>query len=144
MERRQRPVPYRADQPMLLRIDPAILHMPPPALRVPDYVLPIPPLPEPALALPRRMLGYCANLPLRLPCPLMNARLDRILDEARAALSDPDQDRLADLIAAYVATHAAPIDLGEAELAELKRRHEEPFDPAPEDEVRALFARHRG
>lgn len=74
----------------------------------------------------------------------MNARLDLILDEARAALSAPDQDRLADLIAVYVATHAAPPDFTEAELAELKRRHEEPFDPAPAEEVRAFFARHRG
>jgi hypothetical protein len=45
----------------------------------------------------------------------MNIRLDRILDEARAALSAPDQDRLADLIAAFVATHAAPPDFPEEE-----------------------------
>lgn len=74
----------------------------------------------------------------------MNARLDLILDEARAALSAPDQDRLADLIAAYVASHAAAPDFTEDELAELKRRHDEPFDPAPEAEVRDFFARHRG
>jgi len=74
----------------------------------------------------------------------MNARLDLILDEARAALSAPDQDRLADLIAAYVASHAAPPDFTEEELAELKRRHDERFDPAPEHEVREFFARHRG
>jgi hypothetical protein len=74
----------------------------------------------------------------------MNARLDLILDEGRAALSAPDQDRLADLIAAYVASHAAPPDFTEEELAELKRRHDEPFDPAPEHEVREFFARHRG
>ena len=74
----------------------------------------------------------------------MNARLDLILDEARAALSAPDQDRLADLIAAYVASHAAPPDFTEEELAELKRRYDEPFDPAPDREVREFFARHRG
>ena len=74
----------------------------------------------------------------------MNARLDLILDQARAALSATDQDRLADLIAAYVASHAAPSDLTKEELAELKRRHDEPFDPAPEHEVREFFARHRG
>jgi hypothetical protein len=74
----------------------------------------------------------------------MNARLDLILDEARAALSSTDQDRLADLIAAYVASHAATPDFTEAELAELKRRHAEPFDPAPEHEVTEFFARHRG
>ena len=74
----------------------------------------------------------------------MNARLDTILDEARAALSADAQDALADLIEAYVATHAADPDFTEAELAELKRRHDEPFDPAPEPEVREFFARHRG
>jgi hypothetical protein len=74
----------------------------------------------------------------------MNARLDTILDEARAAFSADAQDRLADLIEAYVATHAADPDITEAELAELKRRHDEPFDPAPEAEVREFFARHRG
>lgn len=74
----------------------------------------------------------------------MNARLDLVLSEARAALSAPDQDRLADLIAAYVASHAAPPDFTEAELAELRRRHDEPFDPAPEHEVREFFARRRG
>jgi hypothetical protein len=74
----------------------------------------------------------------------MNARLDTILDEARAALSADEQDRLADLIAAYVATHADTPDFTEDELAELKRRNDEPFDPAPEHEVREFFARHRG
>jgi hypothetical protein len=74
----------------------------------------------------------------------MNARLDSILDEARAALSADAQDRLADLIEAYVATHAAAPAFTADELAELKRRHDEPFDPAPEHEVREFFARHRG
>jgi hypothetical protein len=74
----------------------------------------------------------------------MNARLDRILDEARAALSAAEQDRLADLIAAYVASHAEPPDFADEELAELRRRHDAPFDPAPDHEVREFFARHRG
>lgn len=74
----------------------------------------------------------------------MNARLDIAIDEARAALSQADQDRLAELIAAYVGNHAAPLALTENELAELKRRHDEPFDPAPEHDVRAFFARYRG
>lgn len=73
----------------------------------------------------------------------MNARLDLILNEARAALSTSDQDRLADLIAAFVASRAELPDT-DAELAELKRRHDEPFDPAPDHEVREFFARHRG
>jgi hypothetical protein len=74
----------------------------------------------------------------------MNARLDLILDEARAALSASDQDRLADLIAAFVASRAEPPDFTDEELAELRRRHDEPFDPAPDHEVREYFARHRG
>jgi hypothetical protein len=74
----------------------------------------------------------------------MNARLDLILDESRATLSAPVQDRLADLIAAYVASHVATPDFTEEEPAELRRRHDEPFDPAPVHEVREFFARHRG
>jgi hypothetical protein len=74
----------------------------------------------------------------------MNARLAPLLDEARAALTAADQDRLADLIAAYVATHVPQDDFTEDELAELKRRHDEPFDPAPDHEVMEFFARHRG
>lgn len=74
----------------------------------------------------------------------MNARLDTALTEARTALSADAQDGLAALIETYVATHASNPDFTEAELAELKRRHGEPFDPAPEAEVREFFARHRG
>lgn len=74
----------------------------------------------------------------------MNARLDTALTAARATLPPEAQDGLAALIEAYVATHAADPDFTEAELAELKRRHDEPFDPAPEAEVREFFARHRG
>ena len=74
----------------------------------------------------------------------MKARLDIILDEARAVLSTADQDRLADMMAAYVASRAAPPVFTRDEMAELKRRHEEPFDPGPDHEVREFFARHRG
>lgn len=74
----------------------------------------------------------------------MNARLDLILGEAQTTLSAAEHDRLADLIAAYVASHAAPPDFTDEELAELKLRHREPFDPAPDDEVTEFFARHRG
>lgn len=74
----------------------------------------------------------------------MNARIDTILAEARTALSPEEQDRLADLIESYVATHSALPAFTPEELAELKRRHDEPFDPAPEHEVTDFFARHRG
>jgi hypothetical protein len=69
----------------------------------------------------------------------MNARLDLILDEARAGLSAAEQDKLADLIAAFVASRAEPPDLTDEEVAELKRRHDEPFDPAPDHDVREFF-----
>lgn len=56
----------------------------------------------------------------------------------------PDaQDQLADLIEACVATHATTPDFTEAEMAELKRRRDGPFDPAPAAEVREFLARHR-
>lgn len=73
----------------------------------------------------------------------MNARLDTAFTEARIALSADAQDVLADLIATYVATHATTPDFTEAELAELKRRHDGPSDPAPEAGVREFFVRHR-
>jgi hypothetical protein len=74
----------------------------------------------------------------------MNARLAPLIDEARAALSAADQDRLADLIEAYLASLTPEPAFTEEELAEIRRRHDEPFDPAPDDEVREFFARHRG
>jgi hypothetical protein len=69
----------------------------------------------------------------------IGAFLNLILDEARTALSAPYQDRLADLIAAYVESHAAPPDFTKEELAELKRRHDAPFDPAPEADVEGVL-----
>lgn len=78
----------------------------------------------------------------------MTIRLDTALTAARATLPPEAQDGLAALIETYVATHAADPDFTDpdftdAELAELKRRHDEPFDPAPEAEAREFFARHR-
>lgn len=74
----------------------------------------------------------------------MNARLDIAMSEARTALSAPDQDRLADLIAAYVGNHTGPPAFTDEERAEIRRRNDEPFDPAPEHEVREFFARPGG
>jgi hypothetical protein len=74
----------------------------------------------------------------------MNARLDNAMNEARTALSATDQDRLADLIAAYVGNHANPPVFADEERAEIRRRNDELFDPAPQHEVREFFARHRG
>jgi hypothetical protein len=74
----------------------------------------------------------------------MNARLAPLIDEARAALSAADQDRLADLIETYLASRVPEPGFTEDELAEIRRRHDEPFDPATDDEVREFFARHRG
>lgn len=65
----------------------------------------------------------------------MSAPLESILDEARAGLSAAEPVELAN--------HTGPLDFTNAEITELKRRHHEPFDPAPEADVRELFARHR-
>jgi hypothetical protein len=74
----------------------------------------------------------------------MTVKLDHILDEARTALSATDQDRLADVIAAYMATRADDPNelLGDAQRAELARRHKSPFEPADPGEVAAFFAKH--
>jgi hypothetical protein len=72
----------------------------------------------------------------------MNTRLDRSIDDARAALSTGDQDQLAELFEAYVASHADALTFTEDELVEIRRRLAEPFDPAPDDEVREFFARY--
>ena len=76
----------------------------------------------------------------------MTVKLDHILDQARTVLSATDQDRLADVIAAYVATRSAdPNDLlGDGQRAELARRHGAPFGPADPAEVEAFFAKHGG
>jgi hypothetical protein len=74
----------------------------------------------------------------------MNVRLRSAIEEARTALSAEEQEKLADLIEVYIANHGPAPDFTEAERAELKRRHEAPFDPAPEAEGREFFARHRG
>lgn len=74
----------------------------------------------------------------------MSLKLDRILDHARSALSAEDQDGLADVVAAYVATHSGdPNDLlGYRQRAELARRHSTPFDPADPAEAEAFFGKH--
>ncbi len=76
----------------------------------------------------------------------MTVKLDHILDEARSALSATDQDRLADVIAAYVATRSADPNevLSDGQRAELARRHGAPFEPANPAEVEAFFAKHGG
>ena len=76
----------------------------------------------------------------------MSVKLDHILDQARTALSTADQDRLADVIAAYVATRSAdPNDLlTDGQRAELARRHGAPFESADPAEVEAFFAKHGG
>ena len=74
----------------------------------------------------------------------MNARLTLALNEARASLSDADQDELAEGIEAYVASRRDLLAMTDEEMAELRRRLDEPFDPAPAHEVEEFFARHRG
>lgn len=74
----------------------------------------------------------------------MTARFDTATSEARTALADADQDRLADLIAAFTASHVGAPVLTESRHVGLTRRHAARFDPAPDAEVEAFFARHRG
>jgi hypothetical protein len=70
----------------------------------------------------------------------MNATLRALIDDAEARLSAADRERLADLVGAYVETHAAGSFTPE-ERAHLETLDREPFDPAPPETVAALFAR---
>jgi hypothetical protein len=70
----------------------------------------------------------------------MNATLRALIDDAEARLSPADRERLADLVGAYVATHADESFTPE-ERAQLEALDREPFDPAPPETVAALFAR---
>jgi hypothetical protein len=70
----------------------------------------------------------------------MNATLRALIDDAEARLAPADRERLADLVGAYVETHAAPAFTAE-ERAHLDMLDGEAFDPAPSDAVAALFAR---
>jgi hypothetical protein len=67
-----------------------------------------------------------------------------VTDEARAALSAADQERLADLIAAYLASRTPEPAFTEDELPEIMRRHDEPFDRFAAEEVMAFCQRVRG
>lgn len=71
----------------------------------------------------------------------MNARLKNLLDEAEAKLNPVAQNRLSDLVEAFVATWDDSSDFTAEELAHLATVDSEPFDPAPSDEVAAFFAR---
>jgi hypothetical protein len=70
----------------------------------------------------------------------MSATLRALIDDAEARLSPGDRDRLADLVGAYVETHATP-DFTPDERAHLDALDRAPFDPAPPEAVAALVAR---
>lgn len=71
----------------------------------------------------------------------MNARLKSLLEQAEAKLNPVAQDHLGDIVEAFVATWNDPAAFTEEELAHLAKLDAEPFDPAPQAEVAAFFAR---
>jgi hypothetical protein len=70
----------------------------------------------------------------------MNTALRALIDDAEARLSLADRERLADLVGAYVETHAAGVFTPE-ERAHIEVLDGEPFDPASSETVAALFSR---
>ena len=71
----------------------------------------------------------------------MNARLHTLLTEAEAQLSPADQDWLAELLEAFMANHSPASYFTPEELAHLQRLDAEPFIPASDEDMKALFAR---
>lgn len=71
----------------------------------------------------------------------MNARLKPLLTAAETRLAPADQDALADLLEAFLADRDDDPAFTDDERAHLQRIAAEPFDPAPPEEVAALFGR---
>lgn len=69
----------------------------------------------------------------------MNARLYTLIAEAESRLAIGDQERLATLVEAFVATHEATDDFTPSERRHLAMLDAEPFDPADPAEVSAFF-----
>lgn len=72
----------------------------------------------------------------------MNARLQAVVAEAEAQLSEEDKEGLAEVIADYLADSAEPLFTPE-ELEHVRRIEAEPVVLADPAEVEAFFARHR-
>lgn len=73
----------------------------------------------------------------------MNARLHHLIVEAEARLRPEEQERLADIVEAFVASRAAEEDFMPEEMELLAEIAAEPFEPADPDEVERFF-RERG
>jgi hypothetical protein len=71
----------------------------------------------------------------------MNARLQSLILDAETHLAAPDQERLAELVEAFVTTHQDPAPFTPEELAHLALIDAEPFDPADPAAVAAIFGR---
>lgn len=71
----------------------------------------------------------------------MNARLHTLILDAETNLDLPDQERLAQLVEAFVTTHQDPTPFSPEERAHLALIDAEPFDPADPAAVAATFGR---
>lgn len=67
--------------------------------------------------------------------------LESLIARAQKDLPPEAQERLADLVGSFLATHAGSLDFTEAELDHLRRLDVEPFEPADPDEVERFFGR---
>ena len=68
-------------------------------------------------------------------------KLETLIARAQTDLPAEAQERLADLLDSYLATHTGAPDFTPKELAHLKRIDREPPDLASPEEVAALFAK---
>jgi hypothetical protein len=73
----------------------------------------------------------------------MNARLKHLIVEAEARLDPEDQERLADMVEAYVASRDRAVTFTPEEQALLREIDAEPFEAADPVEVQRFF-RERG
>lgn len=68
-------------------------------------------------------------------------KLETLIARAQTDLPPEAQERLAELLDSYLATHTGPPEFSPGELERLRLLDREPFDPAPPEDVAALFAR---
>lgn len=71
----------------------------------------------------------------------MNATLHDLFKQAEEGLDRPGQDQLAELVAAFLATHSGPAPFSPEDLAHLRQIDREAFDAADPAEVAELFGR---
>lgn len=73
----------------------------------------------------------------------MNLRLKTLIVEAEAKLGPEAQERLADMVEAFVANRTVELEFTPEEMARLREIDAEPFEAANPKEVEAFF-RQRG